>query len=94
MGSRYAVTYTFSGFTPSIQGDDTNHHLHFYFDTVGVQNAGLPASGPWILYDFPIPFTGYGPADVPAGATQMCVTVATHGHQVDNMNYFHCVDLP
>ena len=89
----YQVSYT-TNFVPLINGGPDAHHVHFFFDTVGVENAGTPGSGPWILYDVPSPFTRYGPDDRPAGATQMCVTPATNGHAVDNVAIFHCVDLP
>ncbi|MEM9562804.1 MAG: Hsp70 family protein [Actinomycetota bacterium] len=92
-GGAYAVAYT-TTFDPVISGDPTTHHLHFFFDTVGVANAGQPGSGPWILYDGPSPFTGYGPGDRPSGATQLCVVVATHDHALDDASVFDCADLP
>ncbi len=92
-GDRYAVDYT-TTFEPVISGDPSTHHLHFFFDTVGVDNAGAPGAGPWALYDGPSPFRGYGPGDRPAGATQLCVTVATSDHAVDDASVFHCADLP
>ena len=92
-GGVYAVDYTTS-FDPVISSDPNSHHLHFFFDTVGVANAGRPGGGPWILYDGPSPFRGYGPADRPSGATQLCVTVATHDHALDDASIFSCFDLP
>ncbi len=92
-GGRYAVAYT-TTFAPVISGDPSTHHLHFFFDTVGVANAGQPGTGPWILYDGPSPFTGYGPGDRPSGATQLCVVVATHDHALDDASVFDCFDLP
>lgn len=92
-GDRYAVAFD-TTFEPVISGDPSTHHLHFFFDTVGVANAGQPGAGPWVLYDGPSPFLGYGPGDRPAGATQLCVTVATHDHAVDDTDVFHCASLP
>jgi hypothetical protein len=92
-GGTYAVAYT-TTFDPVISNDPSTHHLHFFFDTVGVENAGVPGAGPWKLYDGPSPFRGYGPADRPAGATKLCVTVATHEHTLDDPSTFHCADLP
>ncbi len=92
-GGVYAVAYT-TTFDPVISGDPATHHLHFFFDTVGVDNAGQPGRGPWILYDGPSPFRGYGPGDRPAGATQLCVTVATHNHALDDPAVYDCFDLP
>ncbi len=92
-GDRYAVVYT-TTFDPVISGDPSTHHLHFFFDTVGVDDAGAPGAGPWALYDGPSPFRGYGPGDRPSGATKLCVTVATSDHAVDDPSVFHCADLP
>ncbi len=77
-GSQYVVTFQTLGFTPQLPGQ----HVHFFFDTVSPLEAGLPGSGPWIVYGGPSPFTGYGVADRPVGATQMCVLVANPDHSV------------
>ena len=92
-GGRYAVSYS-TNFTPLISSDPSSTHLHFFFDTVPVDQAGVPGGGPWILYDVPAPFTGYGPSDRPSGATQMCVTAANHAHEVVDPSIYHCMDLP
>jgi actin-like ATPase involved in cell morphogenesis len=92
-GDAYAVEFE-TNFTPLIADDPSQHHLHFYFDTVPISEAGTPGSGPWILYDGPSPFTQWLVSDRPEGATQMCVTVATHTHAVYNPDNFHCMDLP
>jgi hypothetical protein len=92
-GGAYEVEYE-ANFEPVIGGDAENLHIHFYFDTIGVEEAGLPGSGPWILYDVPSPFTGYGEADRPEEATQMCATVADVGHNLVSDRVFHCMDLP
>jgi uncharacterized repeat protein (TIGR01451 family) len=77
-GSQYVVTFQTVGFTPQLPGQ----HVHFFFDTVPPLEAGLPGSGPWYVYGGPSPFTGYGTADRPVGATQMCVLVANPDHSV------------
>lgn len=92
-GGRYAVSYS-TNFSPLISSDPSSTHLHFFFDTVPVAQAGVPGGGPWILYDGPDPFTGYGPADRPSVATQMCVTAANHAHEVVDPAIYHCMDLP
>ncbi|MBK8433704.1 MAG: hypothetical protein IPL28_21555 [Chloroflexi bacterium] len=33
-------------FTPQLPGT----HLHFFFNTVSPENAGMPGSGPWKIY--------------------------------------------
>jgi hypothetical protein len=89
-GDAYAVAYQAFGFTPDIPGA---RHVHFFFDTVPPEEAGVPGKGPWILYDGPSPFKEYKLSDRPAAATRMCILVANHDHSVvqDTGN---CWDLP
>jgi serine/threonine protein kinase len=71
-------------------------HVHMFFDTVPPDQAGSPGSGPWRLIGGaygPSPFTGYGPANRPANATQMCALIANPNHSVQ-LNSGNCVDLP
>jgi serine/threonine protein kinase len=90
-GDFYAVDYEVHNFP-----EDANLHVHMFFDTVPPEQAGSPGAGPWKLtwgsYGDP-PFTQYGIANRPAGATQMCALVANPNHSVqpDSGN---CVDLP
>lgn len=88
-GDRYSVSYTTVGYTESLPGQ----HVHFFFNTVPQDQAGLPGSGPWIVYGGPRPFTGYGPADRPGSATQMCILVANSDHSII-ANSGNCVNLP
>jgi hypothetical protein len=66
--------------------------VHFFFDTVPPDEAGLPGQGPWIVYGGPSPFTGYGVADR-GDAMQMCILVANADHSVQ-VNTGNCFDLP
>ncbi|MBN1580066.1 MAG: hypothetical protein JXA89_05145 [Anaerolineae bacterium] len=92
---RYVVDFATAGFDPTLPGQ----HLHFFFNTVPPQEAGLPGKGPWQLYPASpgesgsSPFTHYAVADRPDGATQLCVLVANPDHSVivDSGN---CLDLP
>ena len=88
-GDRYVVDYDVFNFDPELPG----RHVHFFFDTVPPKEAGVPGSGPWILYAGPVPFTEYKVTDRPSGAKQMCILVARMDHSViqDTGN---CVDLP
>jgi serine/threonine protein kinase len=87
----YVVDYEVHNFpeTPSL-------HVHMFFDTVPPEQAGSPGGGPWKLtwgvYGDP-PFTGYGPANKPANATQMCALVANPNHSIQ-LGTGNCVDLP
>ena len=86
---RYVVEYETYGYTEQLP--DT--HVHFFFNTVYQENAGVPGSGPWIVYGGPRPFTEYAVKDRPDAATQMCALVANSDHtiQLDSGN---CLDLP
>jgi hypothetical protein len=71
-------------------------HVHMFFDTVPPDQAGSPGSGPWKLIGGaygPSPFTGYGPANRPANAMQMCALIANPNHSVQ-LNSGNCMDLP
>jgi hypothetical protein len=90
-GDLYAVDYEVFNFP-----EDANLHVHIFFDTVPPEQAGSPGAGPWKLtfgaYGDP-PFTQYGIANRPPGATQMCALVANPNHSVQ-LNSGNCVDLP
>jgi hypothetical protein len=91
----YAVDFETFGFEPRF-GD---MHVHFFFNTVNPEDAGIPGSGPWQVYpasqDQPgtSPFTMLGVNDRPDGATQMCILVANPDHSVQ-LNTGNCFDLP
>ena len=88
-GGSYSVEFETGGFSPSLPGQ----HVHFFFSTVPPTQAGVPADGPWFVYGGGSPFTGYGPADRPANATQMCILVANPDHSVIQ-GTGNCFDLP
>lgn len=88
-GDRYVVGFETFGFQPQVPGQ----HVHFFFDTVPPEQAGAPGSGPWKLYGGASPFTEYGPADRPEGATELCVLVANADHSVQP-NSGNCFPLP
>jgi len=76
--------------------DQPNMHVHMFFNTVPPEQAGSPGSGPWKLIGGPYgpsPFTLYGTANRPAGATQMCSLIANPNHTVI-LKSGNCVDLP
>lgn len=85
----YVVEYETFGFTEQLPGV----HIHFFFNTVSAENAGVPGSGPWILYGGPRPFTQYTVNDRPGAATQMCALVANVDHSVQ-LNTGNCYNLP
>jgi serine/threonine protein kinase len=87
-GDRYVVNYETFGYTETLPGT----HVHFFFNTVPPAQAGVPGSGPWILYGGPRPFTGYGTGDR-GSASQMCALVANPDHSVI-ANSGNCANLP
>lgn len=88
--NKYVVNYEVANF------GETKYHVHIFFNTILPVNAGSPGSGPWKLtwgtYGNP-PFTEYGPANRPLGATQLCALVANPNHSII-LNTGNCVDLP
>ncbi len=88
-GGVFIVNYTTTGFTEQLPG----LHIHFFFDTVAPENAGLPASGPWFVWGGPRPFDGYRVSDRPSAAQQMCALVANPDHTVQ-LGTGNCAYLP
>lgn len=86
---RYVINFQTFGYTPVVPGV----HVHFFFNTVAPENAGLPGSGPWKLYGGPSPFTEWLVSDRPDGATQMCSLVANPDHSIQ-LGTGNCVNLP
>ena len=89
--NRYVVDYETFEFTEKISNNTL--HVHFFYDTVQPEQAGVPGSGPWILYGGPRPFSGYTLSSRPEGATQMCILVANPDHSVQ-ANTGNCMILP
>ena len=79
--------------SPADLQDGTNH-MHFFFDTTAPEDAGTQSSSPgqWRIWANPSPFggppqnngdAGFVVADIPEGATKLCVLVADRGHAVE-----------
>jgi hypothetical protein len=92
---RYIADFETFGFEPMMPGQ----HVHFFFNSVSPEEAGVPGSGPWQIYPTgpgepnTSPFTLYSVDQRPEGATQMCILVANEDHSV-NQGTGNCVDLP
>ncbi len=89
LSNQYEVAYETFGYTEVLPG----MHIHFFFDTVEPEDAGMPGSGPWKLYGGPRPFTGYTIYQRPKDANQMCALVANANHSII-FESGNCVDLP
>lgn len=87
--SRYIVEYETFEYQEVLPG----MHVHFFFDTVPPEQAGVPGGGPWILWGGPRPFGGYRLSDRPGAAIQMCTLVANPNHSII-LETGNCVDLP
>lgn len=88
----YVVDFDTFNFVPALPGV----HVHFFFDTVAPEDAGMPGVGPWEVYGGPSPFTNYSFAERPFdayGAEKMCVLVANPDHTI-RLNTGNCVELP
>ncbi|MEZ5215666.1 MAG: Hsp70 family protein [Ilumatobacteraceae bacterium] len=101
VGGSYVATYQTSNFDPLIGGDGT-HHVHFFYDTVPIEQAGMPGAGPWVVWDRAsgngeLVFDGYAVAnqatDGGADATELCVAVANSDHSVQP-DTLDCLVLP
>jgi len=85
----YVVEYETFGYTEVLPGQ----HIHFFFDTVPVEEAGSPGPGNWFVYGGPRPFDRYHVSDRPGGAVQMCALVANPNHTIIPETG-NCFDLP
>ena len=95
-GDEFVATYQTVGYEPDKDGDQESRHIHFYFNTVRVDQAGHPATGPWEVWD--VDENGeliyrLDAADVPPEATELCASVANVNHGLDDHRQ-HCVGLP
>lgn len=83
------VDFVTDGFTPELPGT----HIHFFFDTVPPEQVGIGGTGDRLMYGGPSAFTGYGSADRPEAATQLCGLVANPDHSV-LLDSGNCFALP
>ena len=106
---QYIATYTVKGFEPIIytegqKGTPEDHHVHFFFDTVGADHAGTNTAQPgiWTVWDRD---SGRGELRFDAlnlqnqaenggqGATKLCILVADAVHGVEQGSG-NCLPLP
>jgi hypothetical protein len=110
-GDTYLATYTVKGFEPIIydqatgKGNPEDHHVHFFFDTVGADHAGTNTAapqGPWQVWDrdsgqgqlrFDAFTTANQAQNGGEGATKLCILVADAVHGVEQ-GTGNCLPLP
>jgi actin-like ATPase involved in cell morphogenesis len=85
----YRVDFSTVGFDPAVGPN----HVHLFWDNVPQSQAGVPGSGPWIVYMGGSPFVELAPADRPEGASGICILVANHDHSV-LVDTGNCVAVP
>ncbi|OGO37584.1 MAG: hypothetical protein A2W35_05470 [Chloroflexi bacterium RBG_16_57_11] len=85
----YVVNYETMAFTESLSGQ----HIHFFFDTTPIEDAGVPGTGPYLMHAGPRPFSEVSIFDTPPEATQMCARVANPDHTILPDSGI-CIDLP
>jgi molecular chaperone DnaK len=102
---RYVLTYDATGFTPMID-DAGAFHVHFFWDTLPVLNAGSngPDPGRWLLWDTPFEVSDafFDRAERPPGSRQICVVIADNAHGVADVtgdgepdtDTGGCIDIP
>ncbi len=88
-GDMIVVRYTTTGYEPELDPPDSNKHVHFYFDTVPVDQAGIyAATTNWIAYDTDDngeKIYRFAAATIPDGATKLCASVANINHGLDDL---------
>jgi serine/threonine-protein kinase len=72
----YVVEYETFEFTEANPGK----HIHFFYNTVPIEQAGAPGEGPWVMHAGPRPFTGLKASDRPEDATQLCASAVEPDH--------------
>jgi actin-like ATPase involved in cell morphogenesis len=90
-GDAYDISWQ-ANFTADVNAQ----HVHLFWDTVGVENAGMQGSGPWELTDVS-PYRSESvlrPSNRPAGAAAICITAADAGHAVIDFGVLHCMPAP
>jgi molecular chaperone DnaK len=95
-GDVFVARYTTVGYDPKVQGGPESRHIHFYFDTLPVDQAGIPAPPNWVVYDTDAEgnlIYRFEASTVPPGATKLCASVANVNHGLDD-HLQHCVALP
>jgi actin-like ATPase involved in cell morphogenesis len=92
-GDQFVVEYSTLNYEPDIDGQ---FHVHFFFDTTPITEAGNPGHGDWVVYD--LDENGekvyrFPTSDVPPNATTLCAAVAAHNHSLDSLES-SCAPIP
>ncbi len=86
----WIVKYGVSGFDPVI-GAAPNLHVHFFYDTTPIDQAGVPGTGKWVVWDRAkgggeLVMNAMNVVNAPEmngmGATAICAAIANHDHSI------------
>lgn len=86
----WIVKYGVSGFDPVI-GAAPNLHVHFFYDTTPIDQAGVPGAGKWVVWDRAkgggeLVMNAMNVVNAPEmngmGATAICAAIANHDHSI------------
>lgn len=98
------VSYLVEGFDPIDCGCDGTYHVHFFFDTVPVEQAGMPGSGQdWYAWDADdgggeLVFTGLTTANLAdynyADGASLCIAQASYDHTLTDPSTYYCFAVP
>jgi hypothetical protein len=84
-GARYLPSIAVENFTPDIDGD---LHVHLFWDSTPVAQAGAPFPGPWLMWDQParVDDEFFDVANRPADAGSICIVVVNAAHQIADID--------
>lgn len=97
------VSYLVEGFDPIDCGCDGTYHVHFFFDTVPVEEAGMPGAGPWYAWDADdgggeLVFTGLTTANLDEynyeDGASLCIAQASYDHTLTDPSTYYCFAVP
>jgi hypothetical protein len=83
---RYLPTFVTESFTPDIEGGDL--HVHLFWNSTPVAEAGAPSPGPWLMWDEPAQVDDefFDVTRRPADADAICIVVVDAAHQIADID--------
>lgn len=102
-GDVLEVLYTVDGFDPNDSGVAGDSHVHFFYSTVDPNNAGVPETGPWMVWDRAdgggeLVFNGFTQSNLSEFGYQpgsaICITQANHDHTLAEAENYYCYPVP
>lgn len=97
------VSYLVDGFEPNNSGVTGDFHVHFFFSTIPIENAGFPGSGPWYVWDLADGggqqvFNGFNAGNLTdygyTDGSSICITQAMADHSLATPDTYYCLPAP